>query len=73
MTDTGWRPIETAPRDEYVLVFRAGVSEGAASRICIGLMRPRGRWVAASNAILAGRGAPTHWQPLPEPPAGDER
>jgi hypothetical protein len=57
-----WRPIETAPKDREVLVF----DEGA---IIVSL------WVEDEQAWWDNgpmRPPPTHWRPLPAPPAPTE-
>lgn len=80
-----WQPIETAPKDEFILLYedgamRCGMWEG-------------GQWVPAEIPILVDKAGnhlvprdvrelrgeelrlsgflyePTHWQPLPNPPA----
>ena|GEM_PF-3085145 len=61
----GWRPIETAPsKGKHILVWTPG-------NLCTALVArwtPNDPWTHAS-----GRGelieTPTHWQPLPAPPA----
>lgn len=69
-----WQPIETAPRDQYVLLF--------------GRQLPHDMLRVEGDLILAGYWSdldeawccigslwngpfykPTHWRPLPEPPA----
>ena len=66
-----WAPIETAPRDEYVIITDGAVlpdivcwhNEQPAHGAF--LARPEG-WFAASgrSRIMA----PTHWMPVPEQP-----
>ncbi len=56
-----WLPIETAPRDgTHILTFAAG--HGVAE----------GYWVSTSDGdTWRDDGAePSHWMPLPPPPAG---
>lgn len=65
----GWRPIETAPKDEEILLaFRTWKEE------------PLGRGLGYFDAItehwrlqdgsrLEGYLTPTHWMPLPKPPS----
>lgn len=66
----GWRPIDTAPRDKYVLVVRdsgmMGIShECLTAYYCSG----RGRWNDVHNDYLRDSGClPTHWRPLPPLP-----
>lgn len=66
---TDWRPIETAPRDEFVLAYEP--SQG----ICIAMTYNGDRWYLdelwnapnePENAHMVR--SPTHWMPLPPPP-----
>ncbi len=67
-----WQPIETAPHDRDVLLWRPARAQGFRPHGAV-----RGRWIARhrySNASpwvtvpgLNGMTV-THWQPLPEPP-----
>lgn len=83
-----WQPIETAPKDTFVLLF---VPNGRleSGPVTMGLLVPpieerdeRGRfkrrewWPADWHGFLGTDGdnspswcEPTHWMPLPEPPA----
>lgn len=76
----GWRPIETAPRDgTYILIpGRTGRNDRIAVTIpeCVswrdcpllgGLPDFQGGWRPIDDAQAARK--PTHWMPLPEPPA----
>ncbi len=54
---TDWQPIESAPRGEYVLVFRAGVPPSAKTDL---------PYLPAHHRIVLRTAS---WQPLPEPPA----
>lgn len=70
-----WQPIETAPRNEYVLVFCPDASEWTQIMIC-GLLEFEGDpdppdWYelnadARPDPLDVG---PTHWMPLPERPS----
>jgi hypothetical protein len=72
-----WQPIETAPKNERILLFRpSGYPWG---RVVIGqydneqyAKQPRPHWRHDLDHILGKREArevqPTHWQPLPEAP-----
>jgi hypothetical protein len=74
-----WQPIETAPKDRPVLLWRsdADVTEGGA--ISIGVMGATGKWAAMTDGDLIDEiksgstwtyiDGPTHWMPLPAPPA----
>lgn len=73
-----WEPIDTAPRDgTYVIIWsgwfggRATIASWDDDRYA---NKPIPRW--SSSERLYGRRAfidipPTHWLPLPTPPAGD--
>lgn len=63
----GWRPIETAPKDgsNVLLVNRKG-------NIAAGSWLAGGWWLRGGNgpdAFFNRHHGPTHWQPLPSPPA----
>jgi hypothetical protein len=80
-----WRPIETAPKDGTgVLVHRniwpgtqSGFSEECSDINTYvaawwdGERDGRGAWICYMNAVLDPECPiePTHWMPLPEPPA----
>ncbi len=64
-----WQPIGTAPKGEYILVYRAGLGPKAVSSTMIGFRKTATKWWPDS---LCGRGAATHWMPLPTPPVGNE-
>lgn len=72
-----WQPIETAPRDEIVLLYGltageiSGVSDEPA--ICIGSRTGKGNypgfeWACEGTDAYAVWAKPTHWMPLPGPP-----
>ena len=58
-----WRPIETAPRDELILV-------GPTKRmgICVAMHHSRDGWVTETTGDWFGIYTPTHWMPLPAAP-----
>lgn len=56
-----WQPIETAPLGTLALVYDNGLIGSA-------LLSQRGEWLNVSIGA-SGKIKPTHWQPLPEPPA----
>lgn len=65
----GWRPIESAPRDQPVIVTN-GESVGEASYH----ESDNGWWWAGYHPTDASDGyvwQPTHWRPLPAPPTLD--
>lgn len=55
-----WQPISTAPKAERVLVWGNGP-------VRFGYLDALDNWRATHHGPL--RSAPTHWMPLPEPPA----
>jgi hypothetical protein len=54
-----WRPIDTAPKDEEILLFVPP------NEIEIGFYWLDGRWMDLSTNYSF---EPTHWMPLPEKP-----
>jgi hypothetical protein len=73
----GWKPIESAPKDELVMVWERGQSWwGINSRTCAKMTEtiPSGpyRWTVAFGENQKPA-TPTHWQPLPQPPKESER
>lgn len=60
-----WRPIETAPRDRWILVWCPGSNVRDAAWFC--LPPGPGFWVESSKEKLPVD--PTHWMELPDPPA----
>jgi len=71
-----WQPIETAPKDRVVLLYRP--TAFAWALVATGMWcaqethkRPRPYWKLwpiAGNQWDARAWEPTHWMPLPEPP-----
>lgn len=55
-----WRTIESAPKDEMILLVWKREAGQWSIRI--------GRWVLDTWASRGEEISPTHWQPLPEPP-----
>lgn len=65
MTDTGWRAMDSAPKDgKDILIFNGGCC-----RVAFWDTARGGLW-----SIWPGRepARPTHWQPLPKPPETEE-
>ena len=65
MTDKqGWQPIETAPRDKTEVLVSGPLKDGTGhyQEVC--------RWWHDRWPVewMDNCKAPTHWQPLPEPP-----
>lgn len=63
-----WRPIESAPKDgTAVLTIHVGVDR----HYEIAWFERRG-WYGQASGYWQDKDAPTHWQPLPSPPAPGE-
>lgn len=64
----GWRPIETAPKDGTpILAYPVWSNWKVAEVVWHEMVRTPGRWESRGLAV---RCEPTHWMPLPTPPAG---
>lgn len=65
---SGWEPIETAPDMTAILLFHEYYSHG---RVRHGYRGRDGLWRGVNADGTEGpiRFEPTHWMPLPEPPA----
>lgn len=69
---TAWQPIETAPKDAFVLLagpsgYTTIKTVFATGRMCSDYHK--GRWIDHANDDLTDWGfEPTHWMPLPTPP-----
>ena len=62
-----WQPIETAPKDEWVLVY---YGEGSmVDTVSIACCRSSYDWADWDGDLY---GTPTHWMPLPPPPEASE-
>lgn len=59
----GWRDIESAPKDELILV-------GPTKRmgICVAMHHSRDGWVTETTSEWVTMYTPTHWMPLPPAP-----
>jgi hypothetical protein len=66
-----WQPIETAPKDGARVLLYGRVQEGFGSRVARWQETERGSvWlVQDTDMAIIHVPEPTHWQPLPEPPA----
>lgn len=60
---SGWRPIETAPNDEAVLLYGA-----KRLQMCVGMNHSRDGWVTDTTSEWVSMYTPTHWMPLPAAP-----
>ena len=61
---SAWRPIEIAPKDQWVLVYERHWGLKVAKWFC------EDQWRYANDTADGGYQCchPTHWMPLPEPP-----
>lgn len=60
-----WQPIETAPKDGTPVMLWPGAPIWTDEVFpCVGWMTSVGLWICARGYV-----SPTHWKPLPEPPA----
>jgi hypothetical protein len=61
-----WKPIETAPKDTAVLIYRNGYNIAHFNT-------QAGKWIGyawdSADTRIMRLSPPTHWMPLPEPPA----
>lgn len=63
-----WQPIETAPRDERIVMAYFGLDKSFDGFACVGHFF---QWECMPTPLPTGwpsRTIPTHWQPLPAPP-----
>lgn len=70
---SGWRPIETAPKDGTAILLYCDDHVSAEFGSVIGFWSEDdgGDWYASeahSSPLFWASDRPTHWQPLPEPP-----
>ena len=63
-----WRPIETAPSDEYVWVSMFAFNKPEHGRLQCEAVKHNGEWLLYDEAKAW---PPTHWMPLPPQPTGD--
>lgn len=73
-----WQPIETAPKDIWILLVHGSTDNTEKGHDFLGSERSRmvtGKWID-EDWVVAGYDSfctidynkPTHWQPLPKPP-----
>ena len=55
---TGWQPIETVPSGDVILYYPKQTGRNALSE-----------WIRTGTPADTPRRKPTHWMPLPKPPA----
>ena len=63
-----WQPIETAPREQAVLVCEPR-RVGAGSYLLVARSRDGKSWWSIPGVYNC---YPTHWMPLPDPPRGEK-
>lgn len=61
-----WQPIDTAPKDEAILV--AGSKRMG---VCVGRNDSRDGWETETPSEWVSIYPPTHWMPLPDPPGNE--
>ena len=70
--NNSWMPVETAPKDKFVLLCGPSGYTTTPLVFTTGIMRSNyhaGRWIDHANDDLVDWGfEPTHWMPLPTPP-----
>jgi hypothetical protein len=70
--DAGWQPIETAPKEQQpiLLALHRGKHGDISRAPVVGYWRERQGWTGWDDPAQVPLSAvPTHWRPLPEPPA----
>lgn len=60
-----WKPIETASKDQEIILAGQWNGFGQSGQWDIKI----GRWLVNRFPHIGSTGKPTHWMPLPEPPA----
>lgn len=63
-----WMPIESAPKDEHILLRVKTMWNKSAEFLCCGGYWLNGFWVIYNADEAIQRVEPAHWQPLPPPP-----
>ena len=64
-----WQPIETAPKDQAVLVWLPGAATGLEMEIgYCSSSDPDGDWYPSTHVGFPIDIPPTHWMPLPKDP-----
>jgi hypothetical protein len=73
VVEQGWQPIATAPRGGPVIVYQDG--EQAVATWMTALEDGAGDWIiwrrVGPDALAIRMPEPTHWHPLPTPPAAE--
>ena len=72
---TNWQPIETAPKNGTEVLIAVDYEEYVSKTAVMTAQHsstefdyPNGCWIAYDGAVIEF-GTPTHWMPLPTPPA----
>ena len=66
VVERGWQPIESAPRDRCVLLWWPTTTNSPV----IGRF-DSGIWMTDWGRLSVPHDSPTHWRPLPDPPAAE--
>jgi hypothetical protein len=67
-----WKPIESAPKDEFLIGWSASWNRPHQAIFCAEVSRRKRRWAFSSLPGSELGDPPTHWMPLPEPPESKE-
>lgn len=67
LDEEGWQPIETAPRDKWLLLAEAPYEPGPYDAYA-GHWHSDGYWLSNCGQYVTETPEPTHWRPLPQPP-----
>jgi len=68
-----WRPISEAPRDGEIIIMYGKSRHAAFDTVGTGHWYRPGKRFVWDNYLGDEPRPPTHWQPLPEPPAGADK
>lgn len=67
---TGWKPIETAPKDgRQILICFASKVTGEVVLSCVRWREERWLSGTTTDGVHIAVSSPTHWMEAPEPPA----
>jgi hypothetical protein len=78
MANDMWQPAETAPTNAALQVYCPQLDYYGNQGVYAGMLVDMGtgqRWMTFAWAMgrdMCGENRPTHWRPLPDPPAGRE-
>jgi hypothetical protein len=68
LTASVWQPIETAPKDRWILAAEASWEPGVYDAYAAHY-HSDGYWMARCGQYVTQSPEPTHWMPLPDPPS----